>query len=56
MPPKKFGNRWENINSVGEGGQSHVFLVKDLSGEFTDNCVLKKLKNIIFLAYRKNIF
>ncbi|MHC5937174.1 serine/threonine-protein kinase [Nostoc sp.] len=46
MPPKKFGNRWENINSVGEGGQSHVFLVKDLNGEFTENCVLKKLKNL----------
>jgi serine/threonine protein kinase len=40
----KFGDRWEIIKSLSEGGQSYVFLVKDLSGEFTENCILKRLK------------
>ncbi|MBA2749461.1 MAG: protein kinase [Tatlockia sp.] len=39
-----YGNRWETVNSVGEGGQSHVFLVKDLNGE-SEHCILKRLKN-----------
>ncbi|MEA5619069.1 serine/threonine-protein kinase [Cronbergia sp. UHCC 0137] len=42
---KKFGNRWEIIDSSGEGGQSWVYRVKDLSGEFTEVCILKRLKN-----------
>lgn len=46
MPPQQFGNRWELIKQLGEGGQSHVFLVKDLTGEYSDNCVLKRLKNL----------
>lgn len=42
---KIYGSRWETVNSVGEGGQSHVFLVKDLNGEFSEHCILKRLKN-----------
>lgn len=45
MSAQRFGSRWENIKQIGEGGQSHVFLVKDLNGEFSDTCVLKRLKN-----------
>ena len=46
MPPRKFGDRWELIEQIGEGGQSHVFLVKDLNSQFSEKCVLKRLKNI----------
>ncbi|MEH1834812.1 MAG: serine/threonine-protein kinase [Nostoc sp.] len=45
MPPRKFGDRWELIEQIGEGGQSHVFLVKDLKSQYTEKCVLKRLKN-----------
>ncbi len=45
----KFGDRWENIdsdgNSYGKGGQSLVYRVKDLSDEFTEVCILKRLIN-----------
>jgi serine/threonine protein kinase len=45
MAKKKFGDRWETIEPSGEGGQSFVYRVKDLSGEFIEDCILKKLKN-----------
>lgn len=45
MTKKIYGNRWETIDSIGEGGQSHVYSVKDLQGQFGDKCVLKRLKN-----------
>ncbi len=44
--PKTYGNRWETIDSVGEGGQSHVYRVKDLKGEILEPCILKRLKNL----------
>jgi serine/threonine protein kinase len=46
MPAQRFGNRWEIVRQLGEGGQSHVFLVKDCTGEYSDNYVLKRLKNL----------
>ncbi len=48
MSASRFGDRWERIepDPIGEGGQSQVFLVRDITGEFSDNCVLKRLKNI----------
>lgn len=46
MASKIFGDRWENIQQIGEGGQSHIFLVKDKTGEFEGSYVLKRLKNI----------
>lgn len=46
MSAQRFGDRWEIVGQIGEGGQSHVFLVKDLRGEITENCVLKRLKNV----------
>ncbi|VXD11253.1 putative Cyclin-dependent kinase [Planktothrix serta PCC 8927] len=45
MSAQLFGNRWKNIRQIGEGGQSNVFLVEDLNREFSDTCVLKRLKN-----------
>lgn len=41
---KIFGNRWEIIESLSEGGQGYIYRVKDLkTGD--SNYVLKKLKN-----------
>ena len=42
---KTYGNRWETIDQVGEGSQSHIYRVKDLNGEFSEQCTLKRLKN-----------
>jgi serine/threonine protein kinase len=41
-----YGDRWECVESLGEGGQAHTFLVKDLKGHAEDRYVLKRLKNI----------
>ena len=46
MTAQKIGNRWEVIKQIGEGGQSHIFLVNDLEEQFPEPCVLKRLKNI----------
>jgi len=46
MAPKTYGGRWQIVKQKGEGGQAHVFLVRDLSGEFPGELVLKRLKNI----------
>lgn len=46
MAPKIYGDRWQIVNQIGEGGQSHVFLVKDLSEKLPGELVLKRLKNI----------
>lgn len=43
---KIYGGRWETIRTIGEGGQSHVFEVKDLSGEMTGTFALKRVKNL----------
>lgn len=45
MSAQIFGGRWEIIEPIGEGGQSHVYLVKDATDEYSEECVLKKLKN-----------
>lgn len=41
---KLFGDRWENLGSLGEGGQAHVFRVRDRRDGST-GWVLKRLKN-----------
>lgn len=43
---KVIGERWEIIRSLGEGGQAHTFLVKDLKGAGETPYVLKRLKNL----------
>lgn len=40
-----YGDRWEMVSSLGEGGQAHTFLVNDLKGEGQSSYVLKRLKN-----------
>lgn len=44
MAKKSFGDRWENIGSVGEGGQARTFRVRDRRDGST-NWILKQLKN-----------
>ncbi len=46
MPAQVYGNRWEIIRPLREGGQAHTFLVKDLNGDPIDRYVLKRLKNL----------
>jgi len=41
----QYGDRWEVIKSLGEGGQAHTFLVKDIKGDNETFYVLKRLKN-----------
>jgi serine/threonine protein kinase len=41
---KIFGGRWRVIKSVGEGGQSWVYIVEDTTGEFKGPFALKRLK------------
>lgn len=41
-----YGNRWEIQSSLGEGGQAHTFIVKDIKGDSETNYVLKRLKNL----------
>ena len=41
---KIFGGRWRLIKSVGEGGQSWVYIVEDTTGEFKGVYALKRLK------------
>lgn len=43
---KIYGDRWETITSLSEGGQAHTFLVKDLRGDGNTHYVLKRLKNL----------
>ena len=43
---KVFGDRWQIIESLAEGGQAHTFLVNDLKGQSETRYVLKRLKNI----------
>lgn len=52
MPGKTFGNRWEIIRPMEEGGQAHIYLVKDLKIQDDKNYVLKRLKK----AKRKERF
>ena len=41
-----FGERWEIVGNLGEGGQAHIFIVKDVKGDSTTKYVLKRLKNL----------
>jgi serine/threonine protein kinase len=52
MPTKKKYGCWEIEESIGEGGQAHVFLVTDTDQLCTGRFVLKRLKN----DNRKHLF
>lgn len=52
MSGKPFGDRWEIIRPIEEGGQAHIYLVKDLKTQDDNTYVLKRLKN----AKRKERF
>jgi serine/threonine protein kinase len=41
-----YGNRWEVIRNLSEGGQGLTLLVRDSSGQEHSECVLKRLKNV----------
>lgn len=41
-----YGERWEVVESLPEGGQAHTFLVKDVKGSGDSLYVLKRLKNL----------
>ena len=41
---KIYGDRWRVKKSLREGGQSHVFVVEDLKGEYEELLALKRLK------------
>jgi serine/threonine protein kinase len=41
---KIYGERWRVKKSLKEGGQSHVFIVEDLKGEYEGQFALKRLK------------
>lgn len=43
---KNLGGRWEIIKSLTEGGQAHIYEVKDIKGEHKDIMILKRLKNM----------
>ena len=43
---KIYGDRWEIVESLGEGGQAQTFLVTDLRGQGETRYVLKRLKNL----------
>ena len=40
-----YGERWEIVEPLGEGGQAHTFLVKDMKGGGDTRYALKRLKN-----------
>jgi serine/threonine protein kinase len=40
---KIYGNRWEIVEPLGQGGQAHTYLVKDLKGEGNVLYALKRL-------------
>lgn len=42
---KKYGDRWEVQKHLGEGGQAHTYIVKDVRGGGDDEYVLKRLKH-----------
>lgn len=53
---KIYGNRWEIIQSIGEGGQGQASLVVDKNGTSETRYVLKRLKNINRIdRFRKEI-
>ena len=42
---KTYGDRWQVVRSLGEGGQAHTFLVRDLDSGNPELFVLKRLKD-----------
>src|SRR6516225_9033755 len=42
--PRSYG-KWEVVRSLAEGGQGHLFLVRDTIRESDERFVLKRLKN-----------
>jgi len=44
MSKTVLGNRWEMVKPLGEGGQAHTYIVRDLRDN-SDTWVLKRLKN-----------
>jgi len=38
--------RWRRVRSLPEGGQGHLFIVEDTTGEFAGQLVQKRLKNV----------
>lgn len=40
---KIYGERWETVSSLDEGGQAKVFIVNDLHNEVTVPSVLKRI-------------
>lgn len=52
MSAKIFGNRWQIIKPIGEGGQAHIYLVEDINTQDDQKYVLKRLKK----AKRKTRF
>lgn len=40
-----YGDRWETVSTLGEGGQGFTYLVRDLTEETNDYAVLKRLRN-----------
>jgi serine/threonine protein kinase len=51
---KIYGNRWRFIRSVGEGGQSWVYLVEDATGEVNGIFAFKRLKRQDRIARFRN--
>ena len=46
MPsPRCFGDRWEVIEPIDEGGQFYIYKVRDRNGEYSGQFALKHLKN-----------
>src|ERR1043165_8554290 len=43
---KIYGERWETIKALGEGGQAHTYVVRDLQGNNAACYVLKRLRDI----------
>lgn len=43
--PKVYGNRWQVVTDIDEGGQGWIYLVSDLKDQSGSKYVLKRLKN-----------
>jgi serine/threonine protein kinase len=44
---KLYGGRWQTLSSLTEGGQSRLYLVRDTTGAYPEDCVLKRVLNPI---------
>jgi len=42
---QNYGDRWEIVSTLGEGGQGITYLVRDLTEDTTDYAVLKRLRS-----------